>query len=233
MRIWDTGKATARENMAQDAFLLETLEQSFEAVLHLYDWWGDCATFGHFIQPEKFFDLEAVQEKKLTLEKRPTGGGIIFHSFDLTFSLAIPVGHPLYFPNTLACYAAVNREVIQVICQFLGRPTEPTLLPLQPPPKDEVSQHFCMASPTKYDVILEGKVGGAAQRRKRYGYLHQGSISLIPPSEELICAVLKEGPSVYKDMLQNGQTLLSSQEELVEGRRSLKDLLVKHFSQHL
>ena len=153
MRIWDTGKATARENMAQDAFLLQNLERDSDAVLHLYDWWGDSATYGHFIKPETFFDLDTVAEKGISLAKRPTGGGIIFHSFDFTFSLAIPTQHRLYSPNTLDSYANVNREVIEVICQFLGKKCDAMLLGSQPKGQKGPSQHFCMASPTKYDVI--------------------------------------------------------------------------------
>jgi len=232
MKIWETGKATARENMGQDAFLLENLERDSDAVLHLYDWWGDCATYGHFIQPEKFFDLEAVSQKGLTLEKRPTGGGIIFHSFDLAFSLAIPVGHDLYSPNTLESYVNVNREVIDVICQFLGRECEATLLNAQPKSKKGLSQHFCMASPTQYDVILDGKkVGGAAQRRTRSGFLHQGTLSLVEPSSELICAVLKDGEAIHAEMVKNGRALLDSAADLVENRRILRDHLKRHFRQ--
>jgi len=227
MRVWNTGKATARENMAQDAFLLQNLEQDADAVLHLYDWWGDSATYGHFIRPEEFFDLEVVKSRGLTLEKRPTGGGIIFHSFDLTFSLAIPVCHPLYSHNTLESYANVNREVIEVVHQFLGDKPRPALLQLE---QTSIHEQFCMAHPTKYDVILNGKkVGGAAQRRTRFGVLHQGSISLIAPNAELICAVLKNGEEIHNKMIRHSDALLDHENQYIQMRSELQEALKEHF----
>jgi lipoate-protein ligase A len=48
-----------------------------------------------------------------------------------------------------------------------------------------------MAKPTKYDVMWEGKkVGGGAQRRTKYGFLHQGTISLGRPDEEFLSGIL-------------------------------------------
>lgn len=232
MRIWETGRSPAKVNMMQDEFLLAGLEKDPHPVLHLYDWVGDCATFGHFIRPEKYFHLEKVEEQGLDLEKRPTGGGVIFHMFDLTFSLAIPISHPLYSPNTLECYANVNGHVLQVICEFLGRSCQPVLLEKKLPPRDEVSKYFCMACPTKYDVILEGKVGGAAQRRSRFGFLHQGSISLRKPSYDLLEAVLKDGGQVVREMKRSGQSLLpeeASDRDFQEAKFVLRDLLKKTF----
>ncbi|NGX58058.1 MAG: Octanoyltransferase LipM [Chlamydiae bacterium] len=230
MRVWDTGRASAKTNMSQDEFLLQSLEHDPQAALHLYDWQGDCVTHGHFIRPEKYFHLDKIQQKNLDLQKRPTGGGIIFHMYDVTFSLAIPIGHPLYFVNTMECYAAVNNIVVEVICDFLGRSCEPTLLDTQPKLQHVVSKHFCMACPTKYDVILDGKVGGSAQRRTRHGYLHQGSISVVKPSYDLLCEVLRDGDQVVQEMEQQGQALLpegSSDREFLEAKQTLRQLLKK------
>jgi len=228
MRVWNTGKAPARENMAQDVFLLQNLEHDPHAVLHLYDWWGESATFGHFINPEEFFDLEAVKSRGLAIEKRPTGGGIIFHSFDLTFSIAIPVGHPLYSQNTLESYAKVNRQVIEAVSQFLQDKPKPALLQSEVATKH---QRFCMAHPTKYDVLLGGKkVGGAAQRRTRFGLLHQGSISLIRPCRELICAVLKNGEEVHAEMSRFGDSLTDAPDRYSQTRLELQEALKRRFA---
>lgn len=229
MRIWETGRASAAENMGQDVFLLENLEREPAAVLHIYDWQGDAATFGHFIDPGQFFDLDAARQKGLSLQKRPTGGGIIFHSYDATFSLVIPKDHPLYSPNTMESYANVNREVVTVIGQFLGEALEPALLKASPPPQKAPSRHFCMAHPTKYDVVIDKKVGGAAQRRTRHGLLHQGSVSLVVPPLDLIASVLKEGEAIHAEMMASSQPLLTPGDALVEGRRSFHQKLKDHF----
>jgi lipoate---protein ligase len=42
-----------------------------------------------------------------------------------------------------------------------------------------------------YDVVHQGqKIAGAAQRRRKNGYLHQGTISLALPQTELLQEVL-------------------------------------------
>jgi lipoate-protein ligase A len=47
-----------------------------------------------------------------------------------------------------------------------------------------------MARPTKYDVMLQGrKIAGAAQRKTKAGFLHQGTIALLCPDPELLGAV--------------------------------------------
>ena len=52
-------------------------------------------------------------------------------------------------------------------------------------------ENFCMAKPTRYDVVYKGrKIAGAAQRRQKQGYLHQGTISLAAPHFELMRSLL-------------------------------------------
>ena len=58
-----------------------------------------------------------------------------------------------------------------------------------------------MAKPTKYDVLWEGKkVAGAAQRKTKAGFLHQGSISLVMPPQDYLNYILAPGTSVQQAM---------------------------------
>src|SRR5271170_516877 len=86
-------------NMERDKELLEGLSQEQKPILHFYEWEGDCATYGHFIRPQQWIDLDAAQRLKLNLAKRPTGGGIVFHLSDLAFSLLLPASHPDFSLN--------------------------------------------------------------------------------------------------------------------------------------
>jgi lipoate-protein ligase A len=197
-------------------------------LIHHYDWQGKAATHGCFLDPYRYLCREAVEKEQLLLGKRPTGGGIIFHLTDLAFSIVVPASHPAYSCNTMENYAFVNRMVIQALQDFLGGGS-PSLLPVEPEPMDRASRHFCMAKPTRYDVIIDGrKVGGAAQRRTKQGFLHQGSISIALPSQDLLESLLLPGSRVQEAMQINSFTLLKgevSASALQDARETLRECL--------
>jgi lipoate-protein ligase A len=65
------------------------------------------------------------------------------------------------------------------------------------------------------------KVVGAAQRKTRDGFLHQGTISLVQPEEEVIGAVVKDA-AIKMRMEQNTAFLCT---DLDGGRARVKELL--------
>ncbi len=121
--------------------------------------------------------------------------------------------------------------MIWAIQQMISVPAE--LLPKEPMPLDEHCRSFCMAKPTKYDVMIQGKkVGGAAQRKTRHGFLHQGSISIGFLSEEFLREMLAPETKVMEGMKQNSFALLGDtwgESELEEARVALKELLKRAF----
>ncbi len=231
----DTGIRNASANMALDAALLADLKDEEDAILHLYDWEGDAATYGHFIDPEKFLNMESVSRSSLDLARRPTGGGIIFHNCDLAFSVLIPSTHPNFSINPLENYAFVNTRVIWAIGQMIDLSAE--LLPEEAQPLDSNCKSFCMAKPTKYDVMIQGKkVGGAAQRKTRDGFLHQGSIQIGLLSESFLRSVLAPQTQVFEGMRANSFSLLGEKwtlNELKEARLELRAQLQKAFTVEL
>lgn len=231
-KLLDTGVRRAAANMELDAALLSDLKEERDAILHLYDWEQDAATFGHFIDPENFLKMSGIKKCHLDLARRPTGGGIIFHNCDLAFSILVPAACPWFSQNPLDNYAFVNNRVVWAIEMMIGAPAE--LLGTEPPPLDPHCRSFCMAKPTKYDVVLQGKkIGGAAQRKTRHGFLHQGSISIGFLAESYLQEVLLGGTQVIEGMRQNSAALLGSdwnQKQLKEARLQLRKLLQKAFS---
>jgi lipoate-protein ligase A len=229
---FDTGTRNAAANMALDAALLADLKDEEDAILHLYDWEGDAATYGHFIDPDNFLNMDGVSRSALDLAKRPTGGGIIFHNCDLAFSVLVPSTHPAFSTNPLENYAFVNTRVIWAIGQILDLSAE--LLPEEPQPLDVYCKSFCMAKPTKYDVMIQGKkIGGAAQRKTRDGYLHQGSIAIGFLPESYLRDVLAPQTQVFEGMRANSFALLGenwTRKELNEARAELRAYLQKAFN---
>ena len=233
-KILDTGIHSAKENMELDATLLETLSPDGEPILHFYDWEGDAATYGYFLKPSQLLDLSAARSRGLSLARRPTGGGMVFHLCDLAFSALVPV-HCSYFSlNTLHNYNFINSIVKNAVKSFLQKRELLSLLPEEPSPLDENCHHFCMAKPTKYDVMLEGrKIAGAAQRKRKQGYLHQGSIAIAFPKEDFLNDILLPNTQVKEAMFQNTYSILGKNwtpSDLKEVREGLKLQLQKEFT---
>jgi len=219
--------------MALDAELLSDLAlMPDRSLLHFYDWSAPGATFGCFTKPERFLSLRGAEEVALDLSVRPTGGGITFHIGDFAFSVLISAQHPAFSFNTLKNYETVNQMVVDVVRKFTGRIAQIGLLPCEPAEPNKELHAFCMAKPTKYDIMLNGrKIGGAAQRRTKFGLLHQGSICLLSPEESVLQKVLLPDTGVYLAMLRNSGHLLpkgSTKDDLLQARLQLRNLMQEY-----
>lgn len=228
--IIDTGIASAEKNMQLDAELLESLSCTSEkAILHLYDWQQPSATYGYFTNPLNFLSEKGIAETGLQLARRSTGGGIVFHFSDFAFSMLVPARHPAYSLNTLNNYAFVNKIIIDVIKYFTG--AKPFLLPSEPASNNKHTANFCMAKPTKYDVIIDGrKVGGGAQRRTKNGFLHQGTISLAMPSHSFLKQVLLPNTGVFEAMRANTGVLLEGElnlQQISAARQGVREIFIR------
>lgn len=222
-QVIETKNEEAQAIMDKDAALLDNLED--RPILHLYEWSGPSATYGYFVKPEQFLSLEGCESAGLKLAKRPTGGGIIFHTTDLAFSVLVPSTHKGYSDNTLENYAFVNNKVRSVVGSLLKE--YPHLLPEDPSPIDSSCARFCMAKPTIYDVMLGGrKVAGAAQRKKKQGYLHQGSISITMPDKAFLERVLRPGTRVADAM---GMHTFELGNDIKQMRSILRSKLTEEF----
>lgn len=223
-----TKPSSAEENMALDQTLLHSLQHDPRCLLHVYEWKSPSLTYGYFINPWEFLLEAGVRRHAIQLAHRPTGGGILFHHCDLAFALLIPATHPHFSANTLDNYALVNERVRDALKSFIKEHT--LLLPEEPLPADKSCGQFCMAKPTKYDVMIAGKkVGGGAQRRTKYGLLHQGTIALSVPTAQFLEDVLLPGTCVAEAMRRNSYALMASNQNPNEAREQLKTLLTDAF----
>jgi lipoate-protein ligase A len=229
--VIDTGISSAEENMRFDAEMLEKLQEKKRPVLHLYDWKQDSITYGLFVDPAAFLNLKGVEEAGFDLAKRPTGGGIVFHAWDLAFSVLVPASDERFSNKTLANYEWVNTRVLAAAKEFVGIQASFELTPVDAAYKDDACQRFCMARPTKYDVVWQGrKIAGAAQRKTRDGFLHQGTIALVLPPQGMLNRLLQSGTHVEEALFAHTYPLMGSG-SIEEARKKLKTLLQKHICQ--
>jgi lipoate-protein ligase A len=231
MQILDTGENLAQENMRIDEELLEGLKG--EPILHFYDWKNPSITHGYFIQPEKWLHLEKLKELGIDLARRPTGGGIVFHLWDLAFSFLLPSSHSCFSKNSLDNYRFVNNLVLQAVKDYMAINSPLNLIAQDKEAKFSFSSKFCMARPTKYDLMLEGKkIAGAAQRKKTQGYLHQGTISISHPELDVLKSTLKD-PQITQEIFSNTCVLVEGNVTIENARLKLQTKLSAQFSQTL
>jgi lipoyl(octanoyl) transferase len=165
-----SGPGNAALNMALDAALLETAPLLGQPVLRFYSWTERAASFGYF---QKFAEVRQMTQLQ-PLVRRPTGGGLVPHDADWTYSVTIPPNHAWYALSAVDSYRRVH-EWVRAAFLKLGVPAELAsdcrkALPGQ-----------CFVGHEKFDVLWHGqKIAGAAQRRTRSGLLIQGSVQ--PPA---------------------------------------------------
>ena len=168
--LLDSGLCDSAFNMALDEALLEFAPVTKFPVLRFYGWTQPAATFG-YSQP--IADLERVTHLR-PLIRRPTGGGLVPHDADWTYSVVIPPSHAWYSLRATQSYERVHRW-IQSAFTALGVATE-----LAPCCRQEIPGQ-CFIGHEKSDVLRLGrKIAGAAQRRTKTGLLIQGSIQPPP-----------------------------------------------------
>jgi lipoate-protein ligase A len=167
------GKNAADYNMALDEALLQSAPETGRPVLRFYSWLEPAATFGY---AQKYAEIEKLTHLR-PLVRRPTGGGLVPHDADWTYSLIFPPGHFWYGFKAVESY----RRVHEWIRDAFGKMGVATTL--SPASRKEIPGQ-CFVGAEKDDVLWHGrKIAGAAQRRTHSGLLIQGSVQ--PPPIEL------------------------------------------------
>lgn len=164
--------------MAIDEWLAETCD---EPVLRSYRWTPGWGSFGYFV---KTADLPA---KDLRWVRRWTGGGIVDHTADWTYTLFIPRGYGLAEARGAESYRIIHAALAAVL-QHAGVAAQ---LSLEMPP---AIGGECFLQPVEHDVLdLAGrKLAGAGQRRTTKGLLHQGSVVTAAALPERLAAALAD-----------------------------------------
>lgn len=150
--------------MALDETLLHTAAERGRPLLRVYAWEKPSVSFGYFQ------GFPSPLANAYDAVRRPTGGGVVYHVDDTTYTVVVPPTHALYAMKTADAYCALHKAVAAAFAS--------------PPPLHETSLHSpkgqyeCFQRPVHGDIVAGGrKLAGGAQRRTKSGMLHQGSIA--------------------------------------------------------
>lgn len=198
--------------MALDEALLETAPALARPVLRFYSWTEAAASFGYF---QKHAEIEKMTLLR-PLVRRPTGGGLVPHDADWTYSLICPPQDPWYALRATESYQRVH-EWIQAAFLRLGITAE-----LAPCSRKSLPGQ-CFVGHEKSDVLWhDRKIAGAAQRRTRHGLLIQGSVQPPPIKlaradwEQAMCDVTRLSHGIEWQHLQTTPALTVRMTELIE-----------------
>lgn len=165
----------AAENMALDFLLLQRYPATAAPRFRHYEWRGPAFTFG-FSQKIAFVRANLPSGESVDLCRRPTGGGIVDHRNDWTYSLVLPRGHALYDERAAQSYRIVHECLTQALVA-LAQPAQ-VKTECEACAEDAIGG-VCFQRAELYDVVnarTGAKIAGAAQKRNKHGLLFQGSI---------------------------------------------------------
>ena len=215
--LLDSGPGAADLNMALDEALLEFASQLGKPVTRLYGWTERAASFGY---SQKYGEVARLTLLR-PLVRRPTGGGLVSHDADWTYSLVFPPGHWWYASRAPESYQRVHEWIRDAFAR-LNITTE-----LAPARRKELPNQ-CFVGAERFDVLWRGrKIAGAAQRRNRQGLLIQGSVQPPPLAlaradvQKAICEAAREKWRVVWSPFRLNTLLDQRAEELVRRKYSL------------
>ena len=150
-RLIDTPTLNASENMAVDESLVTTFTN--EPIFRLYSWEKDSFTLGRF---QNIQELAHKNKYGTNYAKRPTGGGLLLHGFDVSYTIIMPI-HLLGKRNV--------KESYEYLCSFLINFYSKLGLNVAYA-KDIMNikttkSFFCQEGFEDYDIVIDGKkIGG-------------------------------------------------------------------------
>ncbi len=183
MDLLPTRSDSAAANMAVDFLMLQHYPAPENVRWRHYGWYRPAVTFGY---GQKIAEVRATLGEDCAgteLCRRPTGGGIVDHRDDWTYTLVIPRQHDLGAARAAESYTAVH----EVLAKALTAQTCPAILQsgagklaVDPSSKVNAGPSVCFTKAEPADVIHDTtrrKIAGAAQKRGKRGLLLQGSIA--------------------------------------------------------
>jgi lipoate-protein ligase A len=177
LQLWiDPVERDGPGNMAVDQWIAETSDLP---VLRSYRWQPGWGSFGYFVK------CSELPPNGLRWVRRWTGGGIVDHRADWTYTLYVPRGEELAEARGAASYRVIHAAVVAAL-QAAG--TSARLAG----PAAPAAGGDCFTRPVEHDVLdaEDRKIAGAGQRRTARGLLHQGSVaSSLPLAQDLAAAL--------------------------------------------
>ena len=190
-------------NMAIDERLFIKAREESRTFLRFYQWERPTASLGYSQDADKAVDLESCRKQGIDVVRRLTGGKLVLHYRELTYSLA---------SSDVETFTATLRDSYQLISLALVKGLElmglaARLAPAAPPAYARGLMP-CFAYPARDEIEIGGrKIVGSAQKRTAGVFLQHGSVPL--ESDETL---LK---SIARSEIEGGEVSMTSLSEVL------------------
>ncbi len=186
-RFFECGPESAYFHMAMDDVLVRRFSRGESlSVFRVYQWREPAITVGYAQHAGEYLDLGKCSRDGIEVTRRLTGGRAVFHGNEIAYAVIGSVTDPVFGGGIRDTYRSIHAAIIEAF-RAIGTDS----LREEENPEHRVSAPFrklapCFASPTRFELTLDGrKVVGSAQRRFQGVFLQQGSIRLGPGAERI------------------------------------------------
>ena len=207
----------AKINMAIDKALSISYEKDDMPILRFYTW-ENSFTVGLGQDIENYDDLKDIYKDNCS--KRITGGGVLFHGHDISYSLVLS--------NTEFGNLSIKQSY-EKICQFLlefykNLGLNPSFV------KDSEyiklkKNEFCQVGFEAYDIIVNGnKIGGNAQKRNKKLIFQHGSVPIFKTNEDTKMGISLEDFEIHLSFEEAQNKLIKAFEKSFDAKLILSQL---------
>jgi lipoate-protein ligase A len=168
-RFLDSGALAGAEQMAIDTGLMDRARETGEAVLRVYAWSRPTLSFGRHESVRGRFAPEQLQRENVDAVRRPTGGRVLMHDREVTYSVTAPAPEGERLKES---YRRINSILTAAIAQLgVKVAAAPASIARRP------GGAACFAEPSEGELVVDGrKLVGSAQLREHDALLQHGSI---------------------------------------------------------
>ncbi|MEP6668149.1 MAG: hypothetical protein ABJF10_03295 [Chthoniobacter sp.] len=214
IEVHDPAPHPAALNMALDEALLQ---QASVPTLRIYGWSEPAVSLGYF---SRFAEAQRTAAGR-AMVRRWTGGGLVEHGKDVTYTLIVPRAAAFFQHTPLESYRLIHERIAQwLIEQGIGAGVA----------VDSAIENSaaCFASHVRYDIVAgTAKLAGAAQRRTRWGLLHQGSMQLPATAKDQRADGLAETFATHIQRTDITLEVLQAAQQIAQQKYATEDWLRK------
>jgi lipoate-protein ligase A len=207
MKDWDLIKddkpLDGSWNMAVDEFLFQSLTDEPQTFLRFYSWKNPTVSLGYSQKVPEVADVEFCKKNGIDIVRRMTGGKLVLHHKEVTYSLTSS-DTEILTANLSDSYRLISEALMEGLKKMGLTPSLAS-----PAPQEYVRGNLpCFSYPSRNEVEVDGKkIIGSAQKRVGTKFIQHGSIPLEEDDDLLTSISFLEEPDEEVRMISLSEAL--------------------------